>query len=259
MLSKFAAVASAAVISATLLSAPAVHAETPAAHKADSPNTVTRRSLDRPLPELRLNASSLSDVIDFIGDTTGANIVVDWKALDAAKVAKDTPITLRLSSSVPLRKALDLILQQAGGAGVLTYYVDEGVIQITSKEQADKELITRLYGIQDLLFEAPDYTNAPSLDITNQGNGGGGGGGGRGGGGGGGGNQNLFTNSGGSSNATNTPKTREEKAQEIIKLITDTVRPEIWQVNGGTATISYIRGNLVVTAPRSVHEQLSSQ
>ena len=29
--------------------------------------------------------------------------------------------------------------------------------------------------------------------------------------------------------------------------------------NGGTATISFVRGNLVVSAPRSVHEMLSSQ
>jgi hypothetical protein len=210
-----------------------------------------KHALERPLPELRLSGSALSDVIDFLADTTGANFAVDWKALDAAKVAKDTPITLRLNS-VSLRKALQLILNQAGGAGVLTYYVDEGVIQITSTEQADKEMITRLYGIQDLLFEAQDYTNAPQLDLTSSNTSGGGRGGG------GGSQQNIFSG-GSNTNQTNTVKTRDARAQEIIKLITDTVRPEIWAVNGGTATISYIRGNLVVTAPRSVHEQLSSQ
>jgi hypothetical protein len=132
--------------------------------------------------------------------------------------------------------------------------VDQGVIQITSTEAADKEMITRIYGIQDLLFEAPDYNNAPSLDITNtQGQQGG-----RGGGGGGSSSGSLFTGSSNDQN-TSTGKTRTDRAQEIIKLITDTVRPEIWQVNGGTATISFIRGNLVVTAPRSVHEQLTSQ
>ena len=42
-------------------------------------------------------------------------------------------------------------------------------------------------------------------------------------------------------------------------MITDTVRPEVWKVNGGNATINFYRGHLIVTAPRSVHEMLSSQ
>ena len=51
-------------------------------------------------------------------------------------------------------------------------------------------------------------------------------------------------------------KTRDERGDELVTLITETVRPEIWAVNGGTATIRYFRGSLVVTAPRSVHEAL---
>jgi type II secretory pathway component GspD/PulD (secretin) len=239
------------IFTAPLLADATADAKLTAAQAAAAAN-LQKHALERPLPELRLNGSSLSDVIDFLADSTGANFSVDWKALEAARVSKDTPVTLRLSA-VPLRKALQLILQQAGGAGVLTYYVDEGVIQVTSMEQADKEMVTRMYGIQDLLFEAQDHTNAPSLDITqaSQGQQGGRGGGGSSG-------QSIFQN-GNTSQTANTARSRDQRAQEIIKLITDTVRPEIWQVNGGTATISYIRGNLVVTAPRSVQEQLSSQ
>ena len=40
--------------------------------------------------------------------------------------------------------------------------------------------------------------------------------------------------------------TSQQRADEIIKLITDTVRPELWRVNGGNCTISFMRGNLVV-------------
>jgi hypothetical protein len=218
---------------------------------AAPPANPAQAGVERPMPELRLNATGLSDVIDFLTDTTGVNFAVDWKALAAANVTKDTPITLRLGN-VSLRKALQLILQQSAGAGVLTFYADQGVVQITTQEQADKELITKIYGIQDLLFTATDYTNAPQLDITQAGQGQ------QGGRGGGGGSTNLFTNTGDQSN-TNNIQTRNDRAQEIIKMITDTVRPEIWQVNGGNATISFIRGNLVVTAPRSVHEMLSSK
>jgi hypothetical protein len=54
-------------------------------------------------------------------------------------------------------------------------------------------------------------------------------------------------------------ETRDQKAADIIKMITTTIRPEIWKDNGGPASISFYRDHLVVTAPRSVHELLSSQ
>ena len=34
------------------------------------------------------------------------------------------------------------------------------------------------------------------------------------------------------------------------------LQPDIWQINGGTATIRFFNGSLIVTAPRSVHEAL---
>src|SRR5438874_12771016 len=120
------------IIAATIVSALLISTVTArGAEPAASP-----RAYDRAMPELRLNSTGLSDVIDFLTDTTGVNFSVDWKALATANVTKETPITLRLGN-VSLRKALQLILQQAAGAGVLTFYVDQGVVQITSQEQAD--------------------------------------------------------------------------------------------------------------------------
>ena len=230
-------------------------ADGPTAGQTARANRNPRRALDRPIPEVRFNASALSDVIDFLADASGANFSVDWKALDAAHVAKDAPITLKMSGSVPLRKVLNLVLKQAASDAPLSYFVDEGVIEVTSQEAEDKVLISKTYPIQDLLFQAPDYNNAPQLDLSSatqgQSAGGGGGGGGASGG------QSLFQNTGGQQNQT--ADTQKERADEIIKLITDTVKPELWQVNGGTATISFFRGMLIVNAPRSVHELLESQ
>jgi general secretion pathway protein D len=218
-------------------------------------NSSSRRALDRSLPELRFNATPLSDVLDFLADATSSNFSVDWKELDAAHIAKDAPITMRMSASLPLHKVLSMVLDQAAGRGELTYFVDEGVIEITTQEASDKVLISRTYPIQDLLFQPTDYTNAPDLSLqsASQGQSAGGGGGG-----GSASNSNLFSGSTTSSN-TSTAASQADRAQEIIKLITDTVKPELWQVNGGTATISFFRGNLIVNAPRSIHELLESQ
>ncbi len=216
-----------------------------------------RHALDHRLPAVKFEATPLNDVIDFLADASTSNFSVDWKALDAAHVAKDTPVSLRMSSDVPMRKVLSMVLDQAAGAGVLTFYIDEGVIEITSQEASDKVLYSRIYPIQDLLFQPQDYTNAPSLSLQNAGQGqsaGGGGGGGAGASSG----QGLFTDQGSQSGA-DAKNSQVDRANEIIKLITDTVKPELWQVNGGTATISFFRGNLIVNAPRSIHEQLESQ
>ncbi len=249
------AVLSAALAAAALVPTRPAVADGPTAAQTARANRAPSRALDRPLPEVRFNASSLSDVIDFLADASGANFAVDWKALDAVHVAKDAQITLKMSGNVPLRKVLTLVLKQAAADAPLTYYVDDGVIQVTSQEAEDKDLISKTYEIQDLLFQPGDYSQAPQLDLQNasQGQSAGGGGGG---GGGGGQSNSLFTSTQQqSSQAAGTPK---DRADEIIKLITDTVKPELWQANGGTATISYFRGMLIVNAPRSIHEMLES-
>jgi len=225
-------------------------------HNTAAGNAAPRHALDRPLPELKFNATPLSDVMDFLADTTESNFSVDWKALDAAHIAKDTPITLRMSRGVSMHKVLDMILDQAAGKGVLTFYVSEGVIEITSQESSDKVLYSRVYPIQDLLFQPTDYNNAPNLSLQNAGQGQSAGGGG--GGGGASSSNSLFTDTG-STSGKSTATAQADRAAEIIKLITDTVRPELWQANGGTATISFFRGNLIVNAPRSIHQMLESQ
>ena len=70
-------------------------------------------------------------------------------------------------------------------------------------------------------------------------------------GGGGGGSQSLTTNSKGSQT-----KTTDQKAMDLIKLIETVVRPEVWRDNGGSASMEYLNGNLIVTAPRSVQEAI---
>jgi len=50
--------------------------------------------------------------------------------------------------------------------------------------------------------------------------------------------------------------TKTERADALVKMIREVIRPEIWRENGGEASIRYYNGNLVVTAPRSVHEAL---
>ena len=203
-----------------------------------------RVALGRKVPQMNLNGVPLADAIDFIRDLTSANLHINWKAIEATGVGKDTQVNLRVRN-IRLDKVLTLILNEAsGGSELLTYYVDGGVIEVTTREEADKQMFTKVYPIQDLIVEVPDFAG-PDINIT-QNNTPTSGGGGQGFGGGGGSNRDQNENQ----------MTRAERAQQLIDVIINTIRPDVWQVNGGTAAIRFFNGNLIVTAPRSVHEML---
>ena len=209
-----------------------------------------RTALDRTLPEMKFTGVTFGDAIDFVRDVSGVNIHVNWKALEAENVTADTPVNIRLRS-VTLRKVLGLLLSEASGTDTLTYFVDQGVVEITTREMADKKVYTKIYPVDDLVMEIPEFNQPPDFNlqsVTDQSQGGRGGGGGSG--------QSIFGNGTDQSRDRETSTTREERGEQLVQLITDLVRPEIWSVNGGTASIRYFRGNLIVTAPRSVHDAI---
>jgi hypothetical protein len=203
----------------------------------------SRTALDSTLPQIDLNNTHLSDALDFLAKTTNANILVDWKALDAVKVEKDTPITLSLHE-VRTEKVLSEILDQAGG-GALTYYVDDNVVEITTKTVADQKLVTVCYDVTDLISLDDSFNGTLSGGISLSGGGSGGGGA-----------SNLSSNSGSSNSSGQTPA---QKADQLVQLIKTTIRPEIWKDHGGPATIDYFNGLLIVTAPRSVHQAINGE
>lgn len=207
------------------------------------------------MPDLKLDGTALTDAIDYMRDLSGANVHVNWKALEEAGVSKDVPVTCRLRG-VPFRTVLTLVLNEAG-PGLLSYYVDDNVIEITTRELADTKMTTRLYPVEDLLMEIPDFV-APSMNLTDSnGQGGGSGGGGGNNNGGGGGGQGLFGGgNGGNTKDEEKGKTRAERAQELIELIEALLMPDVWIDNGGKASIKFFNGSLIVTAPNSVHEAL---
>lgn len=226
-------------VSATLVLVLALTALPISAQQQVSPGSVQRT-----VPTAQFDGVALVDAIDFLRDLTGLNIHVNWKALESAGVGKDTVINLRMRD-LKLRKILSLILNDAaGGSELLTFYVDGGVLEVTTQEEADKVMFTRVYPVQDLLVEVPDFAG-PNINIEqNSGSGGSGSSG------------SILQNGSGNSDQEDAQLTRAERAQQLLDVITSTIRPDVWQVNGGTATIRFFNGNLIVTAPRSVHEML---
>lgn len=202
-----------------------------------------RRSLDATLPELRFDNITLTDALEFLRDVTGANIHVNWRAIEEIGIGKDVTVNVRLRS-VSLRKVLRLVLSEAGGGNNLTYYIDSNVIEITTREIADRQLFTRVYPVDDLIMEVPDFDQPPNFTIqgTQAGRGGGGGGG--------------PLTGGGGANQERTISTRADRADALVETIQAIVQPDIWNTNGGPAAIRFWNGSIIVTAPRSVHEAI---
>lgn len=241
----------------------------PAAHSAraaDFESTIpARQALRMTLREVKVENVSLAKVMRFLQDTSGANIVVRWKTLEAINVTKDTPITLEVSN-LSLRKVLQLVLDQAAVNANLVWTIDENVIEITTQEETDKRMLTRVYVVDDLVMPAnrnqiqPPTLGLGSSQTYSTGTGGAGGGGGLGlggGAGGGAGGGGLFPNLQQQNNQGGGEKSDTEKAgQELVSLIMSTIRPNIWKENGGNASIRFFQGKLIVTAPVSVQEAI---
>ena len=204
------------------------------------------------LPAVKFDQIGLSDAIDFFRDATDGNFVVDWKALDQIGVGKDAVVNVQLrnvATAVALKKTLE-----SAAPKLLTFYIDQNVVTITTQAAADAHMVTRLYAVEDLILEIPNFTDAPTFDLSSSQNTGGGQSSTSGGGGGGGG-QSLFSGGGGNSTqTTGETKTAAERGQDLIDLIESTIRPEIWNTNGGKASIKYFNGKLIITAPAAVQD-----
>lgn len=230
-------------------------------------------SLAMGVSEVRFDGTRLRDVIETLREGSGANFNVNWKALASANVDPNTPVTIR-ARNITLRKALDLVLSNVSGGDALSFYAADGVIEITTRELADKVLVTRVYDITDLLVILPSLdAGSDGFGGTNNGtassgnasgnNRSGAASGGRSGGGSGNANNRSSSSSqsrGGGNRSTSTTgndDTRQQRGEQLASIITQLIEPEIWKENGGSSSIRYwSNGKLIITAPRRIHERI---
>jgi hypothetical protein len=102
-------------------------------------------ALDQIIP-LEFIETPLRDVIDYLKDAAAIPIEIDTKALDDVGLTTDTPVTRNLKG-VTLRSGLRLILKDLD----LTYMVRDEVLLITTPEEAETQLVTKVYPVADLV------------------------------------------------------------------------------------------------------------
>lgn len=232
-------------------SAPAAPPGRPAVERAltGHPQRDTILRLSRPVT-LDLRDQRLQDVITFVQELTGADIT-PYYADDANPdgLDPDQLVTLSVTNASALtliERLLEKAVPAFGQPGDNTWQLTEsGSLEIGPKERLNQRRRVELYDINDLLFVIPDFTDAPDFDLNSVLQSGGGGG------------QSPFQDTGDDS-AFEDIRPAEERAQDIIDLITSLIETEQWLDNGGdAASIRYFQGSLIVNAPDYVHRGIN--
>ncbi|NBB96342.1 MAG: tetratricopeptide repeat protein [Planctomycetes bacterium] len=207
-----------------------------------------RDLLQQRIPQLNFGGVPLSDVIQFLREVTGANIWVNWRALEAAGVDKSTPVNINLSD-IAAERALKTILEDVGGGTIdLSYVISESVVQISTREDLNRQTETRVYDIRDLVVRVQNFVGPRvDLDMGDEGDDGDGGSvGGTG----------LFDGDSDEDDDTEEEMSRAEMIEKVRSMITETIDPFSWRPEGEIGSINELNGNLIVTQTAENHRRV---
>ena len=206
------------------------------------------------------------DVFDYLATTLGVNLIARYSDDTIAHgIDPETPISLSVEDMHALQ-VLELALEQCATVEGCTWQLRNDFIEVGTKERLSTRSAreVRTYPIDELVFAPTRFNNAPSVGINHlypnyPGYGGyahpysgrlSGGSGGYG--------SGYGGSVGPTTPAPAADQRKTQRAQEIVNLITDTIEPMAWTVNGGDwATIRYRDGSLIINAPDYIHRQIN--
>jgi type II secretory pathway component GspD/PulD (secretin) len=186
------------------------------------------RKLDTMKIDLAFENTKLDDILAFIRDFSGLNIVVD--AANASAVDPNKTITFKVKDLV-LKNVLKLLLQQIG----LDYRItEEKVVLLTDPKKAGGGNVLELHDIRDILVKLQDF-QGPKVELVSPSKGGGG----------------PLT---GATFTLDEPKESSIGQEQIVDLIKENIAPGTWE---GEQTIDKTPNQqLLVNAPPKVHREL---
>ncbi len=169
-------------------------------------------------------------------------IFVNWRDLyDNADVEQTTPINMDPISAIPLRKALELLLEAvSGGFADINFVVGGGVITIATEETLPSERETLVYDIADLIGRPAEfYAETGSISVAGAGEAG---------------TEELEVEE---LDRETLVEEAIERANSLVQLIMNTIQPDSWQDFGGEGTITvYERKKLIIYQTREIHNQI---
>ena len=202
-----------------------------------------RAALLRPI-SLRVSDQPLGDVLAFINQSSGVTLAPLWLDDEHAEgLDPEARVTLTVHEAPALR-VIERVLAQAGAdpADNTWQIAPSGACQLGPGARLNRFRTIEVYRVDDLLTTAPDYTDAPDIDLQSVLQSGG--------------NRSPFRNDAAERQAT-AEEERATRAEQLGRLIQELVEPEQWVDAGGSAaTVRIWDGMLVVHAPGYIHRQI---
>lgn len=184
---------------------------------------------------------------DYFGQQHELDIVVDWSALAAtsANVTPDSTVNVNLSRGI-LEDVLAEVLEDLSGAAsdedeILSFYVLDGRVKVSTRGEFAKLIVTRIYNISHLARGTPYFFDAPALGL----------------------NRRIpsdlaeappYLNLPAQAGRSRNPRRNfEELRDELMRLLKE-FQPQTWKDNGGRGTISVMGNALMIRQTAEVHE-----
>ncbi len=213
-------------------------------------------ALDEIVPLARFENTPLEQVLQWLAETAKVNVHVEWRDLENIGIDRDQPVTLALHS-LPRWRVLRAALDSASIETRLGYEIRDGVLLIATRDLLDRDMITRVYPVRDLLYatiaswqrqqaaarpSTPGGASAADLaKATDAGY-----------------REELAKRSVMTTQPATAPREVDETLlpnaeAELLELLRQSVEPDAWRENGGNGSAQIYNGMLVVRQCRTAH------
>ena len=196
------------------------------------------------MPEVKFDSMKLGQAIDALRRMSGANIFVNWRRLEELPehFGPNTPVSMEVRlKNVTLGQAIAKVLDCADPSRhlqtrTLGYGIRDSIITI-SEGWPDVVSVGRWYYVQDLINDPAHYGLDRPQTV-----------------------QDVGPTTRGGLFANEPPvNSRQEIIDQLVMLITESVDPESWRDNGGTAgSIRSWAGRLIIHQTPENHQKIES-
>lgn len=119
-----------------------------------------RKNMDTPI-QARYTNQPLQSVMEELARMAGITIHLAPDGLAEQSVLPSQPVTLNTQGTIPLKSALNLILEPLN----LDYTIRNDVLMITSKAKKDTDVYTVTYPVADLVIPIPNFQPSSNMGL----------------------------------------------------------------------------------------------
>ncbi|MBX3396342.1 MAG: hypothetical protein KF841_13345 [Phycisphaerae bacterium] len=195
------------------------------------------RGLNLIIEDATLKEMPFDEFTEWLGRTTEANVVVRWKTLEAVGIERDFPLNIE-ARNIRLRDLIARVFERLTDerpSAVLALKADGNTLWISTRQDINTSLVTRVYDVQDLLVAAPNF-----LGMDNLGD-----------------NAERGARLAGGDRNRESKESADQPAAELVQVIMAHVQPRSWKAAGGRGTIVIHRGRLIIYNNLEVHQTIA--